>query len=78
MSDSDSDFGDCDFISAAASNVQLQWSDTRLSLPGKCFLFVIVYLFLTTFDTIIVLGDISSLNIPNPTKLNINLVLEQN
>jgi len=35
MSDSDSDFGDCDFISAAASNVQLQWSDTRLSLPEK-------------------------------------------
>ena len=36
MSDSDSDFGDCDFISAAASNVQLQWSDTRLSMSGKC------------------------------------------
>ena len=36
MSDSDSDFGDRDFISAAASNVQLQWSDTRLSMSGKC------------------------------------------
>jgi len=35
MSDSDSDFGDMDFVQSACSNIREKWSDQRLSLTGK-------------------------------------------
>lgn len=35
MSDSDSDFGDMDFVESACSNIREKWSDQRLSLTDK-------------------------------------------